>query len=129
MRSPICLGLLLLVALAGCSPNAAEKTPGKTAITQAAALPANLCVIDVRSDVEWQEEHLASAVHLPLDQFRGKIGTVVPDKKTPVGVYCASGMRSGRAAQILRELGYERVENLGGLDEAKQKLGNAPVTP
>lgn len=119
------LGLFALLTLAGCSPHTAEKNTA----TQPTALPANLCVIDVRTAGEWQEEHLARAVHLPLDQFREKIAAVVPDKKTPVAVYCASGMRSGRAAHILRELGYEHVENLGGLEDAKQKIGNTPATP
>ncbi len=129
MRLILCLGLLALVGCSPCSPNASEKSSSNTVVAQPAALPANLCVIDVRTDGEWAAEHLASAVHLPLDQFREKIVAVVPDKQTPVGVYCASGMRSSRAAHILRELGYAHVENLGGLADARQKLNAVNAGP
>jgi len=79
-------------------------------------------VIDVRSDEEWAEGHIADAVHLPVDQIRERIAGVMPDKQKPIGVYCAGGVRSARAARILTELGYQHVENLGGIDEARQKL-------
>ncbi len=138
MRLPLRLGMLALVAFVGCSPGgagsggqpAAQATPAPAAATSATpAQPARLCVIDVRTDEEWAEDHVAGAVHLPLDQFREKIGTVASDKQAAIGVYCASGMRSGRAAKILKELGYAHVENLGGLDDAKQKTSKAQGTP
>jgi phage shock protein E len=88
-----------------------------------------LCIIDVRTDEEWTTDHVAGALHLPLDQVRTGIGTLVPDKATAIGVYCAHGMRAGRAAKILKELGYSHVENLGGLDDAKKKASNARGTP
>jgi phage shock protein E len=138
MRLLISLGILALAALVGCSPGGssnketsstqAVSTPGDKAAA-APAQPTRLCVIDVRTDEEWAEEHVAGALHLPLDQFREKIAAVVPDKQTSIGVYCASGMRSGSAARILKELGYTRVENLGGLDDAKQKVSPSRGTP
>ena len=138
MRLAISLVFLSLIALVGCSPggssNSDQSTP-KSVIAPgentaaSAAKSARLCVIDVRSDEEWAEGHIAGALHLPLDQVREKIGSVVPDQQTAIGVYCASGMRSGRAALILKELGYSHIENLGGLDDAKKKLSNAQGTP
>ncbi|MCR8723563.1 rhodanese-like domain-containing protein [Frigidibacter sp. ROC022] len=35
----------------------------------------------------------------------------------PVAVYCATGMRSGRAVEVLRNLGHENVHNIGGLGD------------
>ena len=41
-------------------------------------------------------------------------------KDRPVILYCASGGRSALAGQALKEMGYERVHNLGGFKEAKE---------
>lgn len=35
----------------------------------------------------------------------------------PVAVYCASGMRSGRAVAALRSLGHADVHNIGGFGD------------
>ena len=40
---------------------------------------------------------------------------IAPGK--PVCVYCASGGRSGRAAQMLQQMGYDQVHNVGGLGD------------
>jgi len=136
MRLSICFGILSLAGLVGCSPGGpssvgpsptkAGNKPERTAASPAQT--ARLCVIDVRTDEEWAEDHVAGATHLPVDLVREKIGTVVPNKQTSIGVYCASGMRSGHAARILKELGYEHVENLGGLADAKARLSNTRGT-
>lgn len=81
-------------------------------------------MIDVRSDEEWAKGHIADAVHLPVDQIREGIVGVMPDKQKTIGVYCAGGVRSARAARILTGLGYQHVKNLGGIDEARQILNN-----
>lgn len=51
---------------------------------------------------------------LPLKADPHKPGVEVP-QGVPVAVYCASGARSGSAAQLLERLGYGPVVNLGGL--------------
>jgi rhodanese-related sulfurtransferase len=45
----------------------------------------------------------------------------------PIVVYCASGARSARAAQLLADLGYGPVSNLGGLGDWKS--GGGKVVP
>ena len=39
---------------------------------------------------------------------------LIPDPKTPVIVYCATGMRAAKAKEILEGQGYENVLNAGG---------------
>jgi len=40
---------------------------------------------------------------------------LLPDKTAPVILYCASGKRSQKAADILKEQNYEQVFNAGGI--------------
>jgi len=47
----------------------------------------------------------------------------VPDKNTPVILYCHSGRRADIALKTLKDLGYSQVENYGGYEAAKQRLG------
>jgi molybdopterin/thiamine biosynthesis adenylyltransferase/rhodanese-related sulfurtransferase len=70
--------------------------------------------IDVRETDEWQEGHIPGAVHVPRGFLESRIETSVPDKVTPVVLYCAAGNRSAFAAKTLEELGYENVYSLAG---------------
>jgi molybdopterin/thiamine biosynthesis adenylyltransferase/rhodanese-related sulfurtransferase len=70
--------------------------------------------IDVREQDEWDEGHLPGAVHVPRGNLESRIEGVVPDKGTPVVLYCASASRSAFAAESLLQLGYERPMSLAG---------------
>ena len=75
-----------------------------------ALMEAGWTVLDVRTDAEWAEGHVAGAVHLPMDQVVEEIGGHV---EHPLLVVCASGGRSYRVAQYLALQGFE-VANLDG---------------
>ncbi len=69
-------------------------------------------LLDVRSDAEFAEGHLAGAVHAPVDALRAQpLGYASPDQA--VVVYCRSGARSALAARALRAAGCKHVFNLG----------------
>jgi molybdopterin/thiamine biosynthesis adenylyltransferase/rhodanese-related sulfurtransferase len=68
--------------------------------------------LDVREPNEWELGHVPDAVLLPLAQVEEGIGEAVPDRSADVVVYCARGIRSLRALESLRELGYERARHL-----------------
>jgi molybdopterin/thiamine biosynthesis adenylyltransferase/rhodanese-related sulfurtransferase len=70
--------------------------------------------IDVRELDEWTEGHIPGARHVPRGYLESRIETAVPDKATPLVVYCAAGNRSAFAAKTLNELGYESVHSLAG---------------
>ena len=81
-------------------------------------------LIDVRNHNEVQQTGKArGAVHIPLGSLPALADPEHPDcpdgltVDTQIAVYCASGMRSGMAAQQLMALGYTRVENIGGLND------------
>lgn len=71
-------------------------------------------LLDVRSRQEYQERHIEGSINIPLDEL-GQISTKIPDKTTPLFVYCLSGSRSARAEQSLKKAGYQQVRNIGGI--------------
>jgi molybdopterin/thiamine biosynthesis adenylyltransferase/rhodanese-related sulfurtransferase len=70
--------------------------------------------VDIREIDEWQEGHLPGAIHVPRGNLESRIEAAVPDKTTPVVLYCASGNRSVFGAKTLNELGYSDVYSLSG---------------
>lgn len=75
----------------------------------------NGVLLDVRSKAEYDEGHIPGSICVPLQKIEKKIEHTIEDKETPVFVYCVTGARSGRAASIMRSLGYEHVFNIGGI--------------
>jgi sulfur dioxygenase len=71
-------------------------------------------VLDVRSGEEFVGElgHLEGSHLIPLDELRDRLSEIPSDR--PVVTVCQSGKRSGMAAQILLQAGYDRVANVPG---------------
>jgi phage shock protein E len=76
----------------------------------------NTYLIDVRTPFEYRAGHLPGSLNLPLDEIRN-ILCLVPDMNAEIHLYCETGRHSGCAKTVLNYLGYERVHNLGGMDE------------
>ena len=80
-----------------------------------------MILIDVRDHAEVQSGKAREALHIPLMRLPMMADPRHPDFDArlaggkPIGLYCASGARSGMAANILQKLGYDEVHNLGGL--------------
>ena len=71
-----------------------------------------IAIVDVLSAEKFNDYHLPGAVNVPLgEQFDEQIQEVVPDKSTPVLVYCYDSDcdASPKAARRLDKLGYETV--------------------
>jgi len=69
-------------------------------------------LIDVREPNEFAGGHILGARNIPLTQMRTRLKEIRPDK--PVYLYCQSGSRSGRAAQMLYKKGYKDLHHLEG---------------
>lgn len=78
------------------------------------ALERGALLVDVRSPGEFGGGHLEGAVNVPVDQIGAKAASL-GGKDRPIVVYCASGMRSARAAGLLRGAGFGEVHDLGGI--------------
>jgi len=68
-------------------------------------------IIDVRTPDEFAQGHAPGSRNLPLGELEAQLGTLRKD--LPVLTCCASGMRSGMAAGILRKAGFTDVINAG----------------
>jgi sulfur-carrier protein adenylyltransferase/sulfurtransferase len=72
-------------------------------------------IVDVRESEEFGVGHIPGAKHVPRSYLESRIEGVVPDRSTPVILYCASGNRSAYGARTLQqELGYEHVRSMTG---------------
>ena len=81
----------------------------------------NAVLLDVRTPQEYAAGHIPGSRTLPLDRLES-ISDLLPETDTPVFVHCLSGGRSARALAILREMGYHKVSNIGGIGAYKGKL-------
>lgn len=61
-------------------------------------------LLDVRTPAEFSDKHLDGAVNIAVDDLEGRMTEL--DKEKPVVVYCQSGRRAERAAEMLKSAGY-----------------------
>ena len=71
-------------------------------------------LIDVREENEWAAGHAKGAVHLSKGIIERDIERSVPDKATPMVLYCGGGFRSALAADSLGKMGYTGAISLDG---------------
>ncbi len=90
-------------------------------------------LLDVRESGEYESEHIASSISMPLSAFEPNQISQIGDK--PLVIYCQSGMRSNQALQKLLDSGFTNVAQLkGGLISWKaaglktQGDRNAPIS-
>ena len=83
----------------------------------------NAVILDVRSKAEFDTGHIGGALLIPHTEIEDKVGALIPDKTTPVYLYCRSGRRSQAALEKMRRMGYKKLHNLGGFNDAAKALG------
>ncbi|MED4228643.1 rhodanese-like domain-containing protein [Neobacillus cucumis] len=69
-------------------------------------------LIDVREPNEFEGGHILGARNIPMSQMKMRMKEIRQDM--PVYLYCQSGMRSARAAQMLHRKGYRELTQLEG---------------
>lgn len=107
---------ILLLSLASCTNDQSQTSakPGTTVAVAAATPTADILYVDVREDDEWAAGHIDGAIHVKLGDIEsGKVDTIPKDRD--IAVYCRSGRRSAIAMTALKNLGYTRVRDAGGM--------------
>jgi phage shock protein E len=98
----------------------------KQMVDQYQGRPGEATILDVRTPSEFERERLRDAVNLDVSAgvFSDRVARL--DRGKTYLVYCQSGTRSVRAAQIMSGLGFTKVYNMrGGI--AKWKDAGYPV--
>ena len=86
-------------------------------------LRGELAILDSREIEEYEVSHIPSARYVGYIRFSSKaISSSIPDKDTPIVVYCSVGIRSETISEKLKKAGYTNIHNLyGGIFEWKNK--------
>jgi len=83
-------------------------------------------LLDVRPKSVFDAEHLKNAVNIPFAELPTRYTEL--DKNREVVTYCQNGKLGAVAAQMLINLGFERVSNLrGGIDAWKERFGTQGI--
>lgn len=113
--------LVTLLVSSGCGSNSADNGQ----ITYGSISPADakerldseegVILLDVRTQGEYAVKHIPGSILIPVDVLEKEAENNLLDKNAPIFVYCRSGNRSKTASQILINLGYTNVYDLGGI--------------
>jgi rhodanese-related sulfurtransferase len=80
-------------------------------------------LIDVREDSEWAVDRAAGARHIGRGVLERDVESLIPDKATPMVLYCGGGFRSALAADNLQKMGYTKVVSMDGGIRAWREAG------
>jgi rhodanese-related sulfurtransferase len=80
-------------------------------------------LLDVRSPMEFEENHIPGAINIPLDMVESNIKQILELQK-PIVVYCLSGGRSSTAKSILQQNGIQDIYNGGGIFSLNNIINN-----
>ncbi len=81
----------------------------------------NYLILDVRTIDEYNEGHLVSAILIPVDELEERLNELPKNK--PIIVYCRSGRRSSKAADILLKNKFSPIYEMTGGIELWKKNG------
>src|SRR2546428_400132 len=84
---------------------------------------------DVREKDEWNAGHIPGAVHVPKSYLEQWAEDRLPEKDKTTVLYCAGGVRSAMAADILQKLGYRNVISMAGGFNRWKDSGKPWTTP
>lgn len=71
-------------------------------------------LLDVRTPMEFNEGHIENAKNIDISNVNFESELDKLDKEQTVFVYCAIGVRSTKAANMLRKKGFKHVFDLDG---------------
>ncbi len=128
MKKLIPLLFAVLFTFSACTPNGVKESGTDGAATTQtdpvqrisaaqfmAEQKADAVVLDVRTPQEFASGHLAEAQNIDFRsaEFRNMVADL--DRDQTYYLYCRSGNRSGQASEIMAEMGFTSLYNIGGL--------------
>jgi rhodanese-related sulfurtransferase len=109
----VVLGLLVVAVVAFFLLQPAASAPSEITVAQAyEKYQQGVFFLDVRTQDEWDQMHIAKSTLIPLDELPNRLNEVPKDQD--VVVICRSGVRSKEGVTVLRNAGYTRVVCMTG---------------
>lgn len=71
-----------------------------------------LVVLDVREPFEWEEGHVAGALHIPMREVADRVAEIPRDR--PIALVCRGGPRSSLVGSVLLARGFTSLTNVWG---------------
>ena len=105
----IIIGIMLVIDVVGCATNITRDELLRQMMTERPPL-----VVDVRSQGEYDRDHVPGAVHIPFYSIGSGLKDLGYSKSDPVVLYCEHGPRTGIAGFSLYLSGFEKVYSLEG---------------
>ena len=105
---PFVVALLIV----GCSKEEANTTLNADDFN--AKIQSGVTLLDVRTPEEYSTGHIESSMNVDFKNPSFEENILMFDKSKTYAVYCASGVRSGKAAELMREKGFTSVYTLEG---------------
>ena len=90
---------------------------------------ANTVVIDARDAKDFAKGHIDGAINIFVDEAKDKLGELEQYKDKKVIVYCNSGNKSGKLAQLLVDNGFTDVSNADGVKQYEYELVQGKEEP
>jgi rhodanese-related sulfurtransferase len=101
--------------------NAVDSIESVTAEELKVRLADDIKVLDVRKPGEYTAEHIADAIHVPLDYINSNLEKINKDDR--FYAHCAGGYRSVIFTSILKARGYHNIIDVKGGMGAIKKAG------
>ena len=87
----------------------------------------DILIMDIRTSADYKAGHIRGAKNAPLKDFASSVEKFSEHKDKSVLIYCNSGNTTTRAIKLLKNAGYEKINNLeGGI--AAWKEANMPLS-
>ncbi len=107
------LGVVIVAVAAFLLFQSGNATPTEISPAQAyAKYQQGAFFLDVRTQAEWDQGHIAKSTLIPLDELSGRLGEL--PKNQDIVVVCHSGTRSKEGVTILRQAGFTRAVCMTG---------------
>jgi len=103
------IGIMPVIVVAGCATGITRDELLRQMMTERPPL-----VVDVRSQGEYDRDHVPGAVHIPFYSIGSGLHALGYLKKDPIVLYCEHGPRSGISGFSLYLSGYKNVYSLEG---------------
>ena len=83
-------------------------------------VPKNTVFLDVRNTWEYKKKHLQNSILVPFNKLPYTLEKAIPDKQTPVYIFCSANTRAKVAMKYMLEHGYKNIIGCGTIEDAEK---------